>query len=180
MSDRQDARQLVVFTLGDEEYGLPISYVHEIIRYTAPRTVASEDCSVRGVISLRGKILPVFDLATRLGIAAGEPAERSKIVIVETGSDMAGVVVDTVEEVLTVEDEQLDDGSSLGGISGVVIDGIAKIDDRLVVLLSPEAIVAIGADFTAAQAEVAAAAEVRPQDVVTPADQAQASDAVAA
>lgn len=180
MSDRQDARQLVVFTLGDEEYGLPISYVHEIIRYTEPRTVASQDQSVRGVISLRGKILPVFDLATRLGITAGEPAERSKIVIVETGSDMAGVVVDTVEEVLTVEDEQLDDGSALGGISGAVIDGIAKIDDRLVVLLSPEAIVAIGADFTAAQAEVAAAAEVRPQDVTTAADEAAASVAVAA
>lgn len=171
MSDRHDACQLVVFSLGEEEYALPISYVHEIIRYTEPRTVASEDQSVRGVISLRGKILPVFDLGTRLAIQAGEPAERSKIVIVETGSDMAGVVVDTVEEVLTVEEDQIDDGTSLGGISGVVVDGIAKIDDRLVVLLSPEAIVAIGADFTAAQAEVAAAADVRPEDVaVAPQD----------
>ncbi len=161
MSDPQDARQLVVFTLGDEEYALPISYVHEIIRYTAPRTVASEDASVRGVISLRGKILPVFDLATRLGITMSEREDRCKIVIVETGSDMAGVVVDQVEEVMTVEQEQLDAGGSWDGICGVVIDGIAKIDDRLVVLLSPEAIVAVGADFSAAQAELEAAGEAK-------------------
>ncbi|MTD45477.1 chemotaxis protein CheW [Conexibacter sp. W3-3-2] len=180
MSDRNDARQLVVFTLGEEEYALPISYVHEIIRYTEPRTVASADHSVRGVISLRGKILPVFDLATRLGITAGEPEERSKIVIVETGSEMAGVVVDSVEEVLTVEEQLIDDGSALGGISGAVIDGIAKIDDRLVVLLSPEAIVAIGADFSSAQAEVAAAATVRPEDVAVGADEAASDVAVAA
>lgn len=159
MSDHQDARQLVVFTLGDEEYGLPISYVHEIIRYTEPRTVASDDESVRGVISLRGKILPVFDLATRLGVETREPADRAKIVIVETGSDMAGVVVDTVEEVLTVEDEQLDAGGGWDGVRGVIIDGIAKIDDRLVVLLSPEAIVAVGGDFSTAPAELVAAVD---------------------
>jgi purine-binding chemotaxis protein CheW len=175
MSDHQDARQLVVFTLGEEEYGLPISYVHEIIRYTEPRTVASDDESVRGVISLRGKILPVFDLATRLGVETKEPADRAKIVIVETGSDMAGVVVDTVEEVLTIEEDQLD---AAPGVGGVVIDGIAKIGDRLVVLLSPEAIVAVGADFSAAQAEIVAAtadAEAAPAD-----DAAKTSAAVAA
>lgn len=159
MSDHQDARQLVVFTLGDEEYGLPISYVHEIIRYTEPRTVASEDTSVRGVISLRGKILPVFDLGARLGVETGAPADRAKIVIVETGSHMAGVIVDTVEEVLTIEDEQLDASGGWAGISGVVIDGIAKIDDRLVVLLSPEAIVAVGGDFSTVESELAAATE---------------------
>jgi len=175
MSETQDARQLVVFTLGNEEYGLPISYVHEIIRYSEPRTVASEDQSVRGVISLRGKILPVFDLAKRLGISMSEPEDRCKIVIVETGSDMAGVLVDTVEEVLTIEDGQLDSERNWGGVRGAVIDGIAKVDDRLVVLLSPEAIVAVGMDFASAQAEIAAAAD----EARTPTVEA-ASDAVAA
>jgi purine-binding chemotaxis protein CheW len=136
--------QLVVFSLGEEEYALPISYVHEIIRYTEPRTVASDDPSVCGVISLRGKILPVFDLATRLGLKT-ERSERAKIVIVETGNDgsssLAGIVVDDVEEVLTVDEDQLDtEGGS--GVIGDAVDAIAKIDDRLVVLLSPERIVA--------------------------------------
>lgn len=132
------AGQLVVFSLGSEEYGLPISYVHEIIRFTEPRTVASPDPSVRGVISLRGKIIPVFDLATRMGISH-EDSENQKIVIVETVGATAGIVVDDVEEVLTVDEEQLDAAPGVGG-SG--IDGIAKIGDRLVVLLSPERMVA--------------------------------------
>lgn len=135
------AGQLVIFSLGEEEYGLPISYVHEIIRYTEPRTVASPDPSVRGVISLRGKIIPVFDLATRMGLPA-HASENQKIVIVETPGAHAGIVVDDVEEVLTIDEEQLDAGGGWDQINGEGIDGIAKVDDRLVVLLSPERIVA--------------------------------------
>jgi purine-binding chemotaxis protein CheW len=137
MPDETLSRQLVVFSLGDEEYALPITEVHEIIRYTEPRSVASSDPSVRGVISLRGKIIPVYDLATRLGLEHAETSE-AKIVIVETAEDMAGVVVDDVEEVITVSGDQLDEAPTAGGPA---IDGIAKIGDRLVVLLDPEGIV---------------------------------------
>ena len=146
MPTEATTRQLVVFTLGSEEYALPIRQVHEIIRYTEPRSVAAEAGWVRGVISLRGKIVPVYDLAARLGIEAGEPAEGGKIVIVETATDMAGVVVDDVEEVLTVEESQLDAVPAAGSAS---IEAIAKIDDRLVILLDPEGIFA-GADLAAA------------------------------
>jgi purine-binding chemotaxis protein CheW len=121
--------------------------VHEIIRYTEPRSVAAESGWVRGVISLRGKIVPVYDLAARLGLEAGtDHAEGGKIVIVETATDMAGVVVDDVEEVLTVEESQLDAVPAAGSAS---IEAIAKIDDRLVILLDPEGIFA-GADLAAA------------------------------
>ena len=65
MSDTA-SQQLVVFALGTEEYALAIGAVHEIIRFTEPRSVASEVPWVRGVIALRGKIIPVFDLADRL------------------------------------------------------------------------------------------------------------------
>jgi len=57
------SQQLVVFSLGSEEYALPIGSVHEIIRFTEPRTVASDAAWIRGVIGLRGKIIPIFDLA---------------------------------------------------------------------------------------------------------------------
>jgi purine-binding chemotaxis protein CheW len=138
-------RQLVVFSLGEEEYALPITQVHEIIRYTEPRSVASSDPSVRGVISLRGKILPVYDLATRLGVEHDAVAvSEAKIVIVETASDMAGVIVDDVEEVITIDAEQIGEAPIAGGRA---IDGIAKVGDRLVVLLDPEGIVgALAAD----------------------------------
>ena len=146
MPTEATTRQLVVFTLGSEEYALPIRQVHEIIRYTEPRSVAAESGWVRGVISLRGKIVPVYDLAARLGLQTEEPREGGKIVIVETATDMAGVVVDEVEEVLTVEEAQLDAVPAAGSPS---IEAIAKIDDRLVILLDPEGIFA-GADLAAA------------------------------
>ncbi len=128
------AQQLVVFSLGDEEYALPITQVQEIIRYTEPRAVSSDAAWIRGVISLRGKIVPVCDLAARLGLHA-ELASEAKIVIVETEGGTAGVIVDEVEEVLTVESDQLE---TVPSASTDVIDGIAKVGDRLVILLNPE------------------------------------------
>jgi purine-binding chemotaxis protein CheW len=146
MPTEPTTRQLVVFTLGSEEYALPIRQVHEIIRYTEPRSVAAESGWVRGVISLRGKIVPVYDLAARLGLATEERSEGGKIVIVETATDMAGVVVDDVEEVLTVDESQIDPVPAAGSPS---IEAIAKIDDRLVILLDPEGIFG-GADLVTA------------------------------
>jgi purine-binding chemotaxis protein CheW len=128
--------QLVIFTLGAEQYALPIAQVQEIIRYTEPRAVSSDAAWVRGVISLRGKIVPVCDLADRLGLAH-ERAATAKIVIVETSVGTAGVIVDEVLEVLTVEAAQLDPLPTAGA---AFIEAIAKIDDRLVVLLNPDGI----------------------------------------
>jgi purine-binding chemotaxis protein CheW len=158
MSEETLSRQLVVFSLGDEEYALPITQVHEIIRFTEPRSVASSDPSVRGVISLRGKILPVYDLATRLGMEHTGSDTEAKIVIVETAEDMAGVVVDDVEEVITIDSEALDEAPTAGGRG---IDGIAKIGDRLVVLLDPEGIVGASAAPDADAVSDGPAADVR-------------------
>jgi purine-binding chemotaxis protein CheW len=129
-----NAQQLVVFSLGEEEYALPITQVQEIIRYTEPRAVASETAWIRGVISLRGKIVPVCDLGSRLG-RTYELASEAKIVIVETDAGTAGVIVDEVEEVRTVEGEQLE---TVPGAGTDLIDTIAKVEDRLIVLLNPE------------------------------------------
>jgi purine-binding chemotaxis protein CheW len=136
MSEESHARQLVVFVLGSEQYALPIEQVHEIIRYYEPRSVASPIKWVRGVISLRGKIVPVYDLASRLGLGS-ELSDQTKIVIVEAGAETAGVIVDDVEEVLTVEDAQFED---VPGADDELIDAIAKIGDRLIVLLKPTTI----------------------------------------
>ncbi len=124
-------QQLVVFSLGSEEYGLPITAVQEIIRYSRPRTIPSAPMSVRGVINLRGKIIPVCDLKQRLGLCA-EDGDEGKIVIVEAGPITAGLIVDEVEEVLTVEDEQLEAPPSQ---NEGYISSVAKVGDRLLVLL---------------------------------------------
>jgi purine-binding chemotaxis protein CheW len=142
------SQQLVVFSLGAEEYALPIAAVHEIIRFSEPRSVASDVTWIRGVIGLRGKIIPIFDLAARLELAGAEPG---KIVILETGGGQVGVMVDEVEEVLTVERDQLE---PVPTANTDMIDAIAKIGDRLVILLNPEGLFAA----TPAADELAAAA----------------------
>ena len=146
MSDTT-SQQLVVFSLGSEEYALPIGSVHEIIRFTEPRTVASEAAWIRGVIGLRGKIIPIFDLASRMELDTVD-STPGKIVIVESGTGQVGIMVDEVEEVLTVSSEQLEDVPSANGDS---IEAIAKIEDRLVILLNPEGLFArTGAEEIAA------------------------------
>ncbi len=145
MSKGTEPRQLVVFKLAGQQYALPIKHVQEIIRYTRPREVASVDVWVRGVLSLRGRILPVYDLAARLGLSA-EIDEQAKIVIIESGSESAGVIVDDVDEVLTVGADQFE---AVPGADEALIDSIAKIDDRLIVLLAPTAIFST-ADLAAA------------------------------
>jgi purine-binding chemotaxis protein CheW len=130
--------QLVVFSLGEEEYALPITAVQEIIRYHEPRGIASDVEWVVGVISLRGKIVPVIDLALRLGSGPDGPV-GTKIVIVETGDGMAGVVVDEVDEVLTVEEGALENPP---GASSDLIQMIARVEDRLIVLLAPDLLLA--------------------------------------
>jgi purine-binding chemotaxis protein CheW len=128
--------QIVVFSIGGEDYALPINQVQEIIRYTEPRAVASDAHWIRGVISLRGKIIPVCDLAAHLGLAV-EDESHGNIVIVETGTATAGIVVDEVDEVLTIDVDQLEAVPAAGSAS---MEGIAKIGDRLVVLLNADAI----------------------------------------
>jgi purine-binding chemotaxis protein CheW len=137
MSDTT-SQQLVVFSLGSEEYALPIGSVHEIIRFTEPRTVASDAAWIRGVIGLRGKIIPIFDLASRMELDVVE-SEAGKIVIVESGTGQVGIMVDEVEEVLTVSSDQLEDVPSANSDS---IEAIAKIEDRLVILLNLEGLFA--------------------------------------
>ena len=146
MSEEATTRQLVVFSLGDEEYALPIADVHEIIRYTEPRSVASSVDWVRGVISLRGKIVPVYDLASRLRCAREEDVAEQKIVIVEAAAQLAGVVVDDVAEVITVDDDQLE---RLPSADEAAIDAIVKLDDRLIVLLSPAGLFGLAAEIAA-------------------------------
>jgi purine-binding chemotaxis protein CheW len=145
MSTSETTRQLVIFSLGTEEYALPITRVQEIIRYTEPRSVASQTAWIRGVINLRGKIVPVCDLALRLGLPT-EREESAKIVIVETEIGTAGVIVDDVEEVLTVDDGQLE---SVPSADADYVEAIAKVDDRLAILLNPDGLFA-GVEIAAA------------------------------
>jgi len=117
-----------------EQYALPITDIQEIIRYCAPRALGAGGSS--GVISLRGRIVPVGDLPYELG-AQAERNEEAKIMILETPTGSAGIVVDEVEEVISVESDQIDRSAVA---TGELMLGIARVNERLVVLLDPRAL----------------------------------------
>jgi purine-binding chemotaxis protein CheW len=129
------SRQFVVFHVCNEEYALPIDQIQEVIRYTQPRSVVSEDPCVIGVISLRGKVVPVSDLARRLGVTA-TASEDSVIVIIEAEGETIGMIVDAVDEVVSIEYDQVD---ATTVADRRIVSGIAKLDERLVVVLEPQA-----------------------------------------
>ncbi len=123
-----------MFDLGGEEYALPIQHVREVIRYARPRRVSS-DARVLGVISLREKLVPVVDVAQSLGLAVTLD-ENAKIVIIATGeTTSAGVVVDGVNEVITLRTEDIE---PLPVSETEILGSIAKRGDRLLMLLDAE------------------------------------------
>ena len=143
--------QLVVLRLGREEYALPIDHVQEIIFWTPPRPVSSDLPWVSGVIALRGKILPVFDLALRLDVAR-QAGRDARIVVVETGAEQIGVTVDDATEVLTVAASDLE--ALPQGTGHDLLRAITKVGDRLIAVLD--------------LSTLAAAARREPQGAPTP------------
>jgi purine-binding chemotaxis protein CheW len=155
--DASETSQLVVLRLGAEEYALPIACVQEIIFFTPPRPVSSDVPWVSGVIALRGKILPVFDLAMRLGVSRGHDADQdARIVIVETGGEQIGVVVDDATEVLTVGPGELE--AMPAGADHELLRAITKVGDRLIVILDLTALSHAGGVPTPSGASAADAA----------------------
>lgn len=136
-------RQLVVFSLGAEEYGVPITLVQEIIRYTSPRPIPGGPSHVEGVINLRGRIIPVVGLRSRFG-ALGDRPDEAKIVIVEMSDLTVGIVVDEVREVLSVGADQCE-APPEGVGEADYLDAVAKLEGRLLVILDMERLLADGA-----------------------------------
>lgn len=130
-----DSRQLVAFLIGSEEYAVDITCVQEIIRYTAPRPVPGTAPGVDGVINLRGQIIPVVEVRRMLG-SYGEPAEDSKIVVVDVEGTRLGVEVDAVSEVLTVSAADCQAPPEGMAAASDAIDSVVELDGRLLVILN--------------------------------------------
>src|SRR5438309_3730576 len=138
-----DERQLVVFQLGAELYGVEISRVHEIIRLQAVTRVPRSPAFVEGVINLRGKVIPVVDLRRRFGLPTADHTRASRIVVVEIGDQVVGIIVDGVSEVLRVSSVIVEPPSPVvAGIDSEYLHGIAKLPERLVILLDLDRILA--------------------------------------
>ncbi|MBB4126145.1 purine-binding chemotaxis protein CheW [Xanthomonas translucens] len=147
-ADELDPLQFLTFNLGQELFGLSIVGIKEIIEYRTPTPVPSMPACVRGVINLRGAVVPIVDLQLRLGRAASAVTRRSCVVIVtldREGADQAfGLLVDAVSEVLDISPQQIEAAPSFGsGIRGELMQGVGKLHDRLVILLERRRLLAM-------------------------------------
>lgn len=132
-------RQLVVFSLADEVYGVDIYKVREIIRVPAITRVPRTPEHVVGVINLRGGVIPVLDLRKRFGLPPGEEDDERRIVVAELGNQTVGVIVDGVSEVLEVDTADIDPPSEyVASVDTQYITGIVKTADKLIILLELE------------------------------------------
>jgi purine-binding chemotaxis protein CheW len=139
----------LTFTLADEDYGIGILKVKEIIGVMPITSVPRTPEYVKGVINLRGKVIPVLDLRQRFGMGAKDFTERTCIVVVEmegtSGRIMMGLVVDSVSEVLNIRGEEIEDTPSFGAtLDTEYILGMAKMGNGVKILLDIDRVLGSG------------------------------------
>ena len=138
MPDREG--KYLTFTLGNEGYGISILQIKEIIGMMSITPVPQTPDFVKGVINLRGKVIPVVDLRLRFGMGAMDYTERTCIIVVEiegdSGTVMMGIVVDSVSEVLNIKSEDIEDTPTFGTkLDTEYILGMAKMEGGIKILL---------------------------------------------
>lgn len=135
-NSNSNERQLVVFRLADEDYGLNIETVREIIRLQAVTYVPDSPDFVEGLINLRGSVTPVVELRKRFGVELTEATPQTRIVVVDIGGENIGIIVDEVSEVLRISEDAIEPTSAvITTEDSYYIEGIAKLGDRLLILL---------------------------------------------
>lgn len=137
--------QLVIFKLGREEYGVSILQVQEIKRITEITRVPHTPDYIKGVINLRGSVLPVIDLKNRLNLPQQGTSEDMRIIIVKVKDISVGMIVDAVSEVMTINEKDIDSPDVVAGsVSANYLSGVGKLEDRLLILLNLEEITGLG------------------------------------
>lgn len=146
----QEGRRLdgkyLTFALGNEEYGIAILKVREIIGLLEITAVPHTPSYIKGVINLRGRVIPVLDLRIKFGMPAKEYDERTCIIVVEVeglaGTVQIGMLVDSVSEVLNIGEEEIEPPPALGGgADNGNIMGMAKIKNKVKMLLDIDRVI---------------------------------------
>ncbi|MGR3318142.1 MAG: chemotaxis protein CheW [Candidatus Anammoxibacter sp.] len=131
-----ESEKFLTFVLDDEEYGIEILKVREIIGMMSVTPVPQSPPQLKGIINLRGKIIPVFDLRLIFRMAEKEHDRETCIIIVDVNGQLTGVIVDTVSEVMKVRGEEVETGSDLEKkINAHFILGISKVRDKIRILI---------------------------------------------
>lgn len=137
---QEETKQLIIFKLGNEEFGVDILQVREIEKIDQGVTrVPKSPAFVEGVINLRGEIVPIVDLRKRFGLMAREVGHEARVIIVEVNDNQVGMIVDAVVEVIRVGVSAIELTPTITkGVDVYFLSGVAKIDSRLVILINLE------------------------------------------
>jgi purine-binding chemotaxis protein CheW len=131
------SRQLITFEIGDRRLGIDIMAIREIRAWSPTTPLPNVPAHVRGVVNLRGVVLPVIDLSQRLGWGTTEPSARHVIIVVRIGDQLQGIVVDAVSDIVTLGAEDCQPVPDVGDAAAAAyLEGIATLDDRLIMILA--------------------------------------------
>jgi len=140
LNDR-DGVQIILFTVGNATYAIPIENVNYIDRYKQPTEIPNAPLFVEGVINLRGSVIPVIDLRKRFAVKKIEITNKTKIIIVAFDNRKFGFIVDSVSEVVNLNKDQIEPSlPTVSGLKSEFIHGIGKIEEKLVIILNIEKI----------------------------------------
>lgn len=132
-----DSQELISFRIGQQEFCVDIMAVREIRGWTPATPLPQTPAFVRGVINLRGAVLPIVDLASRLGLGTAEPTARHVIIVVRIGEQMVGLLVDAVCDILTVTQDMLQPTPDVSCEQvKTFVKGIMAIEGRMISLIS--------------------------------------------
>lgn len=130
-------RELISFRIADQEFGVDIMSVREIRGWTPATPLPHSPTFMRGVINLRGAVLPIIDLSGRLGLGSTEPSARHVIIVAHVGARLAGLLVDAVSDILTTTDDQVQPTPDLACETvKSFVRGILPMDGRMISLIS--------------------------------------------
>jgi purine-binding chemotaxis protein CheW len=141
MESRAGAREYITFRIGSQYYCIDIMSVREIRGWTPATTLPRAPGYVRGVINLRGVVLPIIDLADRLGFAATEPTARHVIIVAQTGKQIVGLLVDAVSDIIDIAADKLQPTPDIGSEAArSFVIGVMAIEDRMISLIALESV----------------------------------------
>jgi purine-binding chemotaxis protein CheW len=132
-------RQLITFEIGDRRLGIDIMAVREIRAWSPATPLPNVPAHVRGVVNLRGVVLPVLDLRRRLGWGTTEPGGRHVIIVVRVAGQLQGLIVDAVSDIVTLNTDDIQPVPDVGEASAAAfLEGIATVSERLIMILGLE------------------------------------------
>jgi purine-binding chemotaxis protein CheW len=133
--------EFLTFRLGQEEYGIDILKVQEIRSYEAPTRIANAPAFLKGVVNLRGIIVPVLDLRIKLGCDNAELNGLTVVIVLNMGGRVVGAVVDSVSDVLQIDAQMVQPAPQMNSIVDMrFIQGIANVGERMLILMDIESI----------------------------------------